>query len=180
MASISTPVGPVVRHRQFSLSPGRCSSGWMSTSIPLKEIGWHKGISSQVRLAAWIAAIRATANTSPFGVSPRRMKPRVATSIWIVPWACASRKVGGRSPTSTMRTSPLLLRWLRLRSLSIRSRSRHLFVDRSSSPLASSCLWLPLHEAKGCCLSRLWLFPAHCCARLLSGQGYLRFESGLG
>ena len=31
---------------------------------------WHSGISSSVRLAAWIAAIRATAATSPFGLSP--------------------------------------------------------------------------------------------------------------
>jgi hypothetical protein len=31
---------------------------------------WASGISSSVRLAAWIAAIRATPATSPFGASP--------------------------------------------------------------------------------------------------------------
>ena len=32
---------------------------------------WQSGISSSVRLAAWMAAMRATATTSPFGLSPR-------------------------------------------------------------------------------------------------------------
>ena len=42
----------------------------MSAPTLVSGSWWASGISSSVRLAAWIAAIRATPATSPFGASP--------------------------------------------------------------------------------------------------------------
>src|ERR1700749_5048247 len=49
-----------------SISPAPTS---MAPSTPTKDsaTGWQRGMSSEVRLAAWIPAIRATPMTSPLG-----------------------------------------------------------------------------------------------------------------
>ena len=69
-ASISTPVLAVVRASATTVTvPASAST---SISAPTFDSGswWASGISSSVRLAAWMPAIRATAATSPFGASP--------------------------------------------------------------------------------------------------------------
>ena len=52
-----------------------------STSTNDSGRGWQSGISSAVRLAAWIPAIRAVADTSPLGSSPRSTAAAVAGAI---------------------------------------------------------------------------------------------------
>ena len=68
------------------------------------------GLVEQLPLAAWIAATRATASTSPLGARPSSTRARVAASMLMNPSAVAWRAVAGRSPTSTMCTSPAALR----------------------------------------------------------------------
>ena len=48
------------------------ASSSKSTATRVIGSGWHSGISSAVRLAAWIAAMRATPITSPFFGAARR------------------------------------------------------------------------------------------------------------
>ena len=48
-------------------------------------IGWHSGTSSEVRLAPWIAAMRATPRTSPFLALPDSISASVSGCIRIVP-----------------------------------------------------------------------------------------------
>ena len=80
-ASISTPVRSVVRASAttvtvpWSVSMAIDGSTWVSGSE------WASGISSSVRLAAWIAAIRATAATSPFGLSPAATRRAAAADM---------------------------------------------------------------------------------------------------
>ena len=57
-------------------------------SMLSRPIGWQSGISSPVRLAAWMPAIRAVPRTSPFGESPAstaravvRMSPATAAAV---------------------------------------------------------------------------------------------------
>src|SRR2546423_14826664 len=70
------------------------------------------GISSLVRLAAWMPAIRAVAMTSPLGRFPASI---AASAFWLIrtaPRARASRAVTGFAETSTMRASPRASRWV--------------------------------------------------------------------
>ena len=67
---------------------------------------------SDVRLAAWIAAIRATPSTSPFPIVPARTARAVAISITTTPLATAIRSVSGLVPTSTIRAPPASSKWL--------------------------------------------------------------------
>src|SRR5215208_2948458 len=104
IASISTPVWPVVRAsatRTTSVSPSDAS-----TSTNESGSGWQSGISSAVRFAAWIPAIRAVPTTSPFGASPRAIAAAVSADIRTVARARARRSVTGLSPTSTIRARP--------------------------------------------------------------------------
>ncbi len=55
--------------------------------------GWQSGISSAVRFAAWIAAIRATPITSPFFAVPDAINRSVSGRIRITPLATATRWV---------------------------------------------------------------------------------------
>ncbi len=91
-ASISTPVGPVVRASAMSVIVPAAASTSPSTPTKDSASGWHRGISSEVRLAAWMPAIRATPITSPLGASP------AAT-------ACA---VAGVTRTTELRHRPAL------------------------------------------------------------------------
>ena len=70
MASISTPVRAVTAAVAVSVTVPSAASSSASTSTWSRPIGWHSGISSPVRLAAWMPAIRATPSTSPLGASP--------------------------------------------------------------------------------------------------------------
>ena len=51
-ASISTPVGPTVQADASTRSPSPAGAGSITTSRPVKAMGWQRGTSSQVRLAA--------------------------------------------------------------------------------------------------------------------------------
>src|SRR6185503_77641 len=87
--SISTPVCAVVSAAASIATPS--PSTVRSTSTTVSGSGWQSGISSPVRFAAWIPAMRATVRASPFGSDPRRA---VATG------ACRRRRPSGhhRSP----------------------------------------------------------------------------------
>ena len=64
--------------------------------------GWHRGISSLVRLTAMMPATRATPSTSPFFAVPSTMARIVSALTRIFPLATAVRAVSCLSVTSTM------------------------------------------------------------------------------
>src|SRR4051794_6358692 len=64
--------------------------------------GWHSGIMSEVRLAAWMPAIRATAKTSPFFTSRLAIAMVVSGFMNTLQRAPARRWVGSFGVTSTM------------------------------------------------------------------------------
>src|SRR5699024_7366048 len=109
-ASISTPVRSVVR----TVASTRTPSSWTSrsTATRLNASGWHSGTSSEVRLAPWMPAIRATASTSPFGAVPSRRARTASGANWTKPSATASRAVTSLSDTSTIRACPASSRWV--------------------------------------------------------------------
>src|SRR5690554_248162 len=76
------------------------------------ERAWQRGISSWVRLAAWMPAMRAVASTSPLGRPPSASSARVSGCIRMRPEALASRRLSGLSATSTIWASPRALRWV--------------------------------------------------------------------
>src|SRR5262245_22165914 len=78
----------------------------MSTTTCDNERGWHSGISSCVRLAAMMPAMRAAPRASPFLASPLRIASRVLAAMTTRPSAIARRSVTALLPTSTMRASP--------------------------------------------------------------------------
>src|SRR4051794_5029732 len=84
------------------------SAGSTSMSAPTLVSGswWASGISSSVRLAAWMAAIRATAATSPLGASPAATLAAADGDIRTTARARAYRSVGAFALTSTMRARP--------------------------------------------------------------------------
>ena len=71
---------------------------------------WQSGIHSSVRLAAWIAASRAVASTSPLGSEPAEIRASVSGAIRTSPRATQTRRVTGFSETSTMRARPFASR----------------------------------------------------------------------
>src|SRR5436190_4051301 len=111
-ASISTPVRAV--HSTVARHTTRDWASSSVNSIPTAVIGtgWHSGTSSEVRLAAWIAAMRATPSTSPFFEWPERTSAKVAGSMRIDPVATAIRCVSAFSPTSTIRAVPRSSKWV--------------------------------------------------------------------
>src|SRR5450756_934699 len=70
-------------------------------------IWWQRGISSHVRLAAWMPATCATVRTSPFLRLPALISSKVAGASRTRQRATASRTVSSLPPTSTMRALPL-------------------------------------------------------------------------
>ncbi len=110
-ASISAPVLAVQRTRLSIRMPGRAASGVQSTSTSDSGSGWHSGISSLVRLAAWMPAMRATIRTSPLGSVPSLMARRVVACIRTAPLAVASRAVSGLAEMSTIWAAPCRSRW---------------------------------------------------------------------
>jgi hypothetical protein len=73
---------------------------------------WASGISSSVRLAAWIAASRATVATSPLGASPAATRAAASGDIRTTARARAQRTVSAFPLTSTMRARPPESRWV--------------------------------------------------------------------
>src|SRR5712671_2046579 len=115
-ASISTPVCPVTFAVARTISPGKASSGSMSTAILESASGWQSGMSSCVFLPAMMPAMRAAPSTSPFLASPLSTRSSVEAVITTRPSAIATRSVAAFADTSTMRASPLLPRWVSLPS----------------------------------------------------------------
>ena len=71
MASISTPVRSAQRASAVTVTVPASASMAISGSTWVRGRECASGISSSVRFAAWMAAMRATEATSPFGLSPR-------------------------------------------------------------------------------------------------------------
>src|SRR5262245_18329299 len=113
-ASISTPVWPVTFTVARTTRPGSLRSGSISTAMLETGRGWQSGISSCVRFAAMIAAMRAAPSTSPFLALPASTRSRVFAVITTRPPATATRSVAPLADTSTMRASPRRPRWLSL------------------------------------------------------------------
>src|SRR5680860_1769900 len=86
------------------------------TSTEPTRRGWHSGMRSGVRLAAWIPATRATARTSPLLIAPRATSDAVSGVMLTRPRATARRWVGSLGVTSTMRARPSGSRWVSPRS----------------------------------------------------------------
>ena len=105
-ASISTPVRPTVSAMTSQAMRLAASSMLKSTVTRVSGIGWHSGISSAVRLAPWIAAMRAMPITSPFLLLPASTIARVSGFMLIMPAARAIRRVSVLVPTSTIWAFP--------------------------------------------------------------------------
>src|SRR3954463_12082885 len=112
-ASISTPVGPVTFTLARTRQPGSVASGSISTVTFDSARGWQSGISSAVRLAAMMPAMRAVPSTSPFLALPDTIRSSVALVMTTRPSATASRSLAGLSDTSTIRASPEAPIWVR-------------------------------------------------------------------
>src|SRR3954452_19489025 len=112
-ASISTPVGPVTFPLARTRQPGSFALGSISTVTFDSARGWQSGISSAVRLAAMMPAMRAVPSTSPFLALPDTIRSSVALVMTTRPSATASRSLAGLSDTSTIRASPEAPIWVR-------------------------------------------------------------------
>ena len=109
-ASISTPVRSAVRTVAVIVTQSAPNSS--STVTPWMATGWHSGISSGVRLAAAIPAIRATASASPLGRFSARSRAITSAVVRSTPDAHASRTVTCLAETSTIRAAPLASTWV--------------------------------------------------------------------
>src|SRR5882757_3677307 len=103
-ASISTPVLAVVAAEAVMATPLFVTV--VITSMKVRGSGWHIGMSSDVFLAAWMPATRATSSGLPLGFLGRALSTffERATNAEAV----ASRRVAGLALTSTMRARPAL------------------------------------------------------------------------
>src|SRR4051812_41240419 len=106
MASISTPVRALVRASAISVTVPSEGSTVTVGSTCVSGSEWASGISSSVRLAAWIAARRATVATSPFGASPAATRAAASGDMRTTARARAQRDVSTFSETSTIRALP--------------------------------------------------------------------------
>src|SRR5690606_22101533 len=86
------------------------------TSTEPTSSGWHSGMRSAARLAAWMPATRATLRTSPFDTAPRATSEVVSGCMCTRARATARRWLGSFGVTSTMRARPSGSRWVRPRS----------------------------------------------------------------
>src|SRR4051812_23250879 len=111
-ASISTPVWPWHSTVAFTSTEELFLCRSNSTPTRVSEIGWARGMSSGVRLAAWMAAMRATPSTSPFFARPAATSRKVAGFIEMRPEATATRRVTAFVPTSTMCAEPRESKWV--------------------------------------------------------------------
>lgn len=111
-ASISTPVRPSVSTCAVQRTSLAASSVSNDTVTRVMGSGWHSGIRSEVRLLAWMAAMRATPSTSPFLAVPPVISASVAGCMRIVPVATAMRWVSALADTSTMWAWPCPSKWV--------------------------------------------------------------------
>src|SRR5574343_373728 len=111
-ASISTPVGPTVCTVARHVTELATSSSSNSTATLDRASGWHSGMRSEVRLAPWMAAMRATPSTSPLPARPSAIRASVLGSITMRPCATATRTVAGLADTSTMWAWPWGSKWV--------------------------------------------------------------------
>src|SRR6478609_1856897 len=118
-ASISTPVRSTVSTLASTATKSSPSSKFTDTE-PTRS-GWHSGIMSDVRLAAWMPATRATDSTSPFLISRLAIAAVVSARMNTLHRATARRWVGSLGVTSTIRARPSGSRWVKERSLIARS-----------------------------------------------------------
>ena len=95
------------------MQPGSFLSGVMSSVTFDSASGWHSGISSEVRLAAMMPAMRAAPSTSPFLALPETIRSSVALVMTTRPSATAMRSVAALAETSTIRASPDASIWVR-------------------------------------------------------------------
>src|SRR5437660_307950 len=79
--------------------------------------GWHRGMRSAVRLAAWIPAMRAAPRTSPLVMALLATLDVVSGSMVTLQRASARRWLGSLGVTSTMRALPSGSTWVRPRSV---------------------------------------------------------------
>src|SRR5262245_29163369 len=152
-ASISTPVGPVTLTVARTVQPGSLASAVMSSSTLESASGWQRGISSEVRFAAMMPAMRAVPSTSPFLALPETTSSSVALLMITRPSATARRSVAGLSDTSTMRASPEAPIWVRaglffegLRAMSARACGAGRRLARQQGARCGSDVGLP-HQA---------------------------------
>ena len=100
----------------LDLDVGRPRCGSSRAPSPTSS-GWHSGIRSGVRLAAWMPATRATASTSPLVIGAPGDQRR-GLGLHVAPGS--GRRPGGGvgslGVTSTMRARPSGSRWVRPRS----------------------------------------------------------------
>src|SRR4051812_49585188 len=113
MASISTPVRAVSEASAVRVTVPAAGSSSAATSTWSRPGGWQSGMSSAVRLAAWMPARRAVPRTSPLGASPAATTAAVAGLMRTTARATARRVVAGLAPTSTIEARPSASRWVR-------------------------------------------------------------------
>src|ERR1044071_6405808 len=99
------------------------------TSACVSGSGWHKGISSAVRFAAMMPAMRAASKGSPFGVRPARSAATVSADISTRADATARRAVCALPDVSTIATRPS--------------------ASTCESSFIASALQLPFEEVRG-------------------------------
>src|SRR5690606_20219605 len=95
--------------------------------------GWHSGMRSAARLAAWIPATRATESTSPLLTAPRATSEVVSGCMCTRARATARRWLGSLGVTSTIRARPSGSRWVRPRSDMARILQGHRAAARRSA-----------------------------------------------
>src|SRR3954463_16077310 len=112
MASVSTPVRAATRASQTSVTVPASASTVTVGSTCVSGSECASGINSSVRLAAWMAARRATVATSPLGASPAATRAAASGDMRTTARARAQRDVSAFSLTSTMRALPRSSRWV--------------------------------------------------------------------
>src|SRR3954466_15001207 len=142
-ASISTPVGPVTLTVARTMQPGSFLSGVMSIVTLGSASGEHRGVSSEVRLAAMMPAMRAAPSTSPFLALPETIRSSVALAMTTRPSATAVRSVAALAETSTIRASPDASIWVRaeppLEALSLEALSAIGLASPSGARAIGAC-----------------------------------------
>src|SRR5262249_38272939 len=82
-----------------------------STSTDSSASGWQRGTISEVLLAAWMPARRATARASPLASFPCARASKAVLPMARAPRATATRRGSRLPPTSTMRARPRASTW---------------------------------------------------------------------
>src|SRR5215217_4855951 len=173
MASISTPVRSAQRATETIVTVPASASISMSGSTWVSGSEWASGISSSVRLAAWIAAIRATAATSPLGLSPRATRAAASGDMRTTARARAKRSVARFVLTSTIRALPAASRCVSSASIHSQRTLRGMVVSvrlfaglRERAGAAHVDVELPEDATVADLLAALDLAPRSCVAAI--------------